>query len=402
MAEYEDREHYIPLRRGDLIEMVCGDPRATEDQEKLRSFCTLISSIYHFEYHERMEKLKNSYAPFDPDSQTTPLKTLEGPARDVVMDSFFEDLTKLMEKANYTEVDKQTIEAAMDGASDWGLDLDVNFDIFNKYALFVRGDRVGTRTKRHRFWLWKKVEKKVDLYQRAVLVLRFKEHKAVPEVVDTEGIYLKLIKDIPKADLEMIFPGGKIKMPKFTKGKLLVSLVGTVGYFIFAFGKAMLAAAAAAAAMTASGVAALFGPMSVLGGYAYKQWYGYNVTKQTYSKQLTESLYYQTLDNNNGVLTHLVDEAEEQECREAILAYWALLYYAPEQGWTTEQLDDYIELHLDNALNMKVDFEVDDALDKVLELGIVQKEGAMLKAVPLDQALERLDYKWDNYFQYNV
>ena len=65
-----------------------------------------------------------------------------------------------------------------------------------------------------------------------------------------------------------------------------------------------------------------------LGGYGYKQYAGYQITKQTYSKMLTESLYYQNLDNNAGVFHRLLDAAEEQECREAVLAYFFLWRFA--------------------------------------------------------------------------
>ena len=47
-------------------------------------------------------------------------------------------------------------------------------------------------------------------------------------------------------------------------------------------------------------------------GYSYKSWATYKSTKEKYSLNLTQSLYYQNLDNNAGVLTHLMDEAEEQ------------------------------------------------------------------------------------------
>src|SRR5437868_3174186 len=54
----------------------------------------------------------------------------------------------------------------------------------------------------------------------------------------------------------------------------------------------------------------------------------------------TRSLYFQTLDSNAGVLMRLLDEAEEQECRETLLAYFCLWKYAPAQGWTAAHLDD--------------------------------------------------------------
>ena len=111
------------------------------------------------------------------------------------------------------------------------------------------------------------------------------------------------------------------------KLKLSGSLVGTFGYGIFTlFGK-LVAAFYAIIQVTATFAVsalefALFAPLFVLFGYGYKQWHGYQVTKQSYAKMLVESLYYQNLDNNAGVITQLVDEAEEQECRETILAYY--------------------------------------------------------------------------------
>ena len=60
----------------------------------------------------------------------------------------------------------------------------------------------------------------------------------------------------------------------------------------------------------------------------------YQSTRQAYHLMLTQSLYYQNLDNNAGVLTRLLDEAEEQECREVLLGYYCLWKYGPEQGWT--------------------------------------------------------------------
>ena len=145
----------------------------------------------------------------------------------------------------------------------------------------------------------------------------------------------------------------------------------------------------------------LWGPFLLLGGYAYKQYSGYQVTKQTYSKMLTESLYYQSLDNNLGVITQIMDEAEEQECRETMLAYYYLWKHAPAEGWSSEQLDDYVEMELEGKLNLKVDFEVDDALAKLETLEIVTRHGDKYRVIALEKALERLDYRWDHYFEYN-
>jgi hypothetical protein len=405
MAEYADREHYIPLRKGDLVELLCtekGMPPA--ERAPLQQFCTLISAVFHFEYLDRLEKLKDAFADFDPDTQTKPLKPLTLEQREKQLDQLFEEFRSLMERANFKRLTEDDVKAATEGgASDWGINMEVDFDVFERLELFHRGDGLVKRTKKHPIFFWKKVEKKVDCYGRLVLMMKLRPHKRLGDFVDTKAVFLKLFKDIPKLDLEMVLPGTRIQMPKGQKGKLGISLFGTLGYAIVKTWTAITAAFGAVvkgALVTAGNVA--WGPFLLLGGYGYKQYAGYQITKQKYSKMLTESLYYQNLDNNAGVMTRLLDEAEEQECREAILAYYCLWRFGPPQGWTAEQLDDYVEMWLEGPpINLKVDFEIGDALEKVERLGVVVKQGSFYKAVPLPVALEKLDYRWDNYFQYN-
>ena len=69
----------------------------------------------------------------------------------------------------------------------------------------------------------------------------------------------------------------------------------------------------------AAGIYGILAVVGVTAGYGVKSFFGYLRTKQKYQLNLTESLYYQNLDNNAGVLCRLLDEAEEQENREAVL-----------------------------------------------------------------------------------
>jgi hypothetical protein len=403
MAEYADREHYIPLRKSDLVELLCRDKQMPRtDVPDFKQFCVLISSVFHFEYLQKLESLKDLFAPFDPDTQTRLLQDPGKDERERLMNRLFEEFNQLMERANFKKLTKDDVIAAVEGgASDWGINMNVNFDVFEHLELYIRGEGRTKRHRRHKVWFWKTIEVPVDTYQRVALAVKLKPHKRLPKSIDTRGVFFKLFKDIPKLDLEMILPGTTIQMPSSQRSKFGATLLGTIAYAVYKVWFDLIGfAAALGKGLMFAGQAAVM-PIAILGGYGYKQYAGYQVTRQTYAKMLTESLYYQTLDNNAGVLTHILDEAEEQECREAILAYYCLLRFAPEQGWTPEQLDDYVELYLEGMANLKVDFEIGDAIDKVERLGIVTKTGKMYRAIPLPQALEKLDYRWDNYFQYN-
>src|SRR5207237_10366061 len=87
--------------------------------------------------------------------------------------------------------------------------------------------------KKHPIFFWKKTEKSVDSYGRLVLMLKLRPHKRLGPNANTQGVYFKLFKDIPKLDLEMILPGARLQMPRAQKGKLGASLLGTVGYGIY-------------------------------------------------------------------------------------------------------------------------------------------------------------------------
>ncbi len=65
------------------------------------------------------------------------------------------------------------------------------------------------------------------------------------------------------------------------------------------------------------------------------------------------------------------------------------------------QLDDYVEMYLEGSAGLKVDFEIGDALAKLERMRIVHKSGDYYRAVPLEKALEMLDWTWDNVFKYN-
>ena len=120
MAEYADREHYIPLRKSDLVALLCRDkqmPRA--EAADFKQFCVLISAVFHFEYLEKLEHLKDRFAPFDPDTETKPLQDPGRDEREAMLEPLFNDFASLMERANFKRLTEDDVRHAIDsGASD--------------------------------------------------------------------------------------------------------------------------------------------------------------------------------------------------------------------------------------------------------------------------------------------
>src|ERR1700675_244539 len=102
MAEYKDREHYIPLRKSDLVDMLCRDLGANRDAaQNFRQLGDLISATFHYEYYKLLDELKDEYAPFDPDSVTTTVVPLSAEQKDRKLGKLFDRLLLLMERANF-------------------------------------------------------------------------------------------------------------------------------------------------------------------------------------------------------------------------------------------------------------------------------------------------------------
>ncbi|MCZ2340985.1 MAG: DUF3754 domain-containing protein [Bacteroidales bacterium] len=406
MSEHADREHFIPIRVSDLVQFLCEehgpqcDQKLTsEQQQQFRQFADAAASHIHAVYLEQLKRLKEAYAPFDPDADTRSLQSLSAAERVIRLQELFADMVQLLERANYTRLSRDAIAGIAAGASGWGVDMEINWDCFDQFELFIRGKGNGKRTRR-KWYRWFRTEQvSVPTFQRIAMMLKQKPHKYLGADADTQNVFMKLFKDIPQMDVEMLFPGTRLKMPMLERLKLGGSTLSSVGYVIWklqTFSIGILTGIFTGAIGLAT-VIALYTPLALLIGYGYKTYSYFQVTKQTYQLQLTQSLYYQNLDNNAGVLYRLLDEAEEQEIREVLLAYFYLWRYAGDHGWTAAELDDYIELDLERRLNLSVDFEIADALRKLSLAGIVTETAGRYRVLPIAEAQDRLDDIWEKY-----
>ena len=111
-------------------------------------------------------------------------------------------------------------------------------------------------------------------------------------------------------------------------------------------------------------------------------------------------MYFKGLANNSSVLSVVVDMAEEQEVKEAILAYTVLVMNQP-NTFTEDSLDQYIESWLMNSFGVDIDFEVDDALAKLDRMRLLStNESGLLSVKDIQDTLLLLDDYWDNLYDF--
>ncbi len=397
MAEHVDREAYIPLRRADLVELLGHDPvMSGEERTTLRQLAELMAAHFHHEHHLVLDRLKCSYAPFDPDQDTVELKERSAEEKQKKLNDLFEEFDRLLMRANFRRMTQDELMETFKIISAWGIKMEVDLDVFERLEVYARGERQTHRPIRLWKKFWKTIELSVDVYSRLVIIVKFKQTPQGAENICTEDVFLKIFKDIPKADLEMLLPGARVRFNSLDRGRIGFPII--TGLLITGWN---IIKTSVLGLVTGGGTLMLWGVAAGTFGYGYRTYYNYNWTKTRYNLRLTRNLYYQNLDNNAGVLFRLIDEAEEQECREALLAYFMLWKYSGSEGWTLEELDDHVEHYLNKHVGLKIDFEIKDAMAKMERFQLVEKVGEdRYRSIAPNLALKRLDDVWDSHFQY--
>jgi uncharacterized protein DUF3754 len=402
MGSFPDREHYIPIRASDVVDYLSGEmsphgqPLLTPDEQAaFRRFARSVSGHVHSIYLGEIRRLKEEYSSFDPDPDPLPLVPLTEEQRARQLDKLFGTFVHLMSRANYVRLSREEMERIMRGATEWGVDMDIAWDAFERVEVFYRGKGIGRRVSRTWRNFWRKREVDVPTFSRVAVMFKQRPHKRLGEAPDTRSVYLKLFKDIPQVDVEMLLPGGRIRMPGLERLKLGGTITSSVAYV--AWKLSTFPIVQLVGGLATSTLWLLYAPIALILGYGYKTWYSFQVSRQTYTLQLTQSLYYQNLDNNGGVMFRLLDEAEEEETREVLLAYFYLWRYAGEDGWTAGELDDFIEAALEKRLGVQIDFEIDDSMSKLKRMGLVTETDGRFHAVAMTAAQRRLDHLWDRY-----
>lgn len=396
MADHIDREHYIPLRVSDLIAFLTdgkgtkveSPPLSQSEAEDFQRLSLLVTQYYHLFFNAQLQRMKDAFAPFDPDAETVSLADLQTEQRTAAIERLFRDTHSILERANYVHLTRHEIEQIMQGASDWGLEMDVSWEVFERIEVYYRGDTIGKRTRRKWWKLWRREELDVPEFNRLILILKLKKHKRLRSDTDTENIFIKLFKDMPKNDLEMVLPGTRVRLSRIDKGLIFYPLVMGCSIVMYAVLNSIFEFRNFLSGIFS--VALTWSLAVAFAGYAYRSYYAYTVKKTAYSLQLTESLYFQSLDSNAGVFFRIFDEAEEQETREVLLAYFYLWQHGGEKGLTSKELDDLIEKDIEQKLKLKIDFEIMDALIKLERHTLVERDDTRFRAVPLDQAITRM------------
>lgn len=433
------RETFIPCSRTDLVELCLQEGRLTgEEARKFRAFAELLAVYYHFRFYQLEKRLKQNYAPFDPDADQMTEIVAPAEQRQAMEKQVVKTLGRVLRRANYIPLDDVTLRQAMTHVSLINLRTRVDFADFEQMLFYHRGKMTTTVAVKR--WFWTKTIT-VDVFTRAVLLLKFKEaayfqakKRRLPQLNFVPGrMNIYLYKNIPQNDLELLFPNVQVGMtwldrllflgPALWAGasmlfKISSSILLIWGLILFfLLGPEFAHTVGVTEAQIHNMTPALLAVLSVsmaLGGFAFHQYNGYKNKRLKFLKDVTDTLFFKSLGANDTVFHTLIAAAEEEETKEALLVYYHLLTQ-PEKV-TPAQLDAQIERWLQQKLGIEADFDMQQSAQHLqdlccemptanaaepqrLQLLTLDEEG-YCHILPLNLARQVIDQIWDSADQF--
>jgi len=221
------------------------------------------------------------------------------------------------------------------------------------------------------------------------------------------AVLIKSFRNIPSHDLNALFPNARVVLslndklmlsgPALVAGiPILLKLASTITVLFLAIG-IYFGIAASVGGEEAAGATAALSALVALGGFIARQWLRYQRQSLKHQTQLAEHIYYRNVANNAGVFDSMIAAAEDQQCKEAFLAFYFLSIAASAPA--KAELERAIESWLRQTFGVDVAFKVDDALERLHRLGLLQRNGERLSVLPLDAALDKLDRIWADFFR---
>ena len=415
---FKERARFIPVSRNALIQALSAPEHwpgfAAGDVKTCFNF---MAEWRHLTYASREQDLIESYLPFNPDRDISDTALTADAQDGRHKQAFIAALRQMLERANFDEIPRGQLQDIIDEFDPYGLELDVDLSEFDDILVFVRGaDKVDVKpdfisrvrgrkpitvavfVRVFLMFTLKHIEDRIKAVMIAERVsetkarkIVAKQRKMMPADVDDTHIYIKMFKDVPRPDLEIMFPNTRVLLRPADKITIGASASGGIG-----MGVVSIVTKAVAAALSPIGAA-----LAVLGlaGAASQQVAQVMNRRARYMLKMTRNLYFQNLSNNQGALAFLTERAEEEDIKEELLLYALLAktnVLRSELGEAQTAIEEFLAEHF----KVRVSFDTEDALERLMATGLVveHSDGALVAMSPAT-ACERITSLWQDYLE---
>ena len=413
-AARDQRDRVIPLRKSDVIDGLIAEGRLDEaDQARFRQLARMLGAILHYEYLGELDRLRETYFYFDPEidpHEFGSAKNLSAAYRELS-----DEFVRVLTEANFIEISHEEITQAFAEGARVRVKIKAPVEDYRDVRMFRRGHHTETIEVPAWFGLRRR-PLEIMVYDDVVLMVATKPdgmttddaRRALSSArrggqkIRSGAVLFKYFRHIARADLKALFPNVRVVrslMDHLTLGvpailggvPILIKLASTMTVLFLVAGFYLGLSGTLHDKDVEQALAALSGLLA-LGAFLLRQWGNFHRQSLVHQKQLTDNIYYRNVNNNSGIFTYLIGEAEDQDWKEVLLAYYGLLTEA--EPVASAELDARIEGLLARALGVSADFEIDHALSRLKGYDLVIETDGGLVAAPLSDALARLEREW--------
>ena len=408
-------DRFIPIRKEDLLSALIkqGDLADPAERELFWRFARTLRTICHYEYSETLDRLRDDYYYFSPEiAGHTAVDRIKS---DCAYDDLIRSLDKVLKDANFEELPHEDVTEAHRKRT-VPVEVKAEHDDLREVRFYKRGRHVeqfevsqwfGLRRRKVETEVFDDIVFVVAMKTRAEIGSRrelriLKRRKIVPG-----SVLLKYFRNIACGDLYALFPNARVVMSNFDKAFLgvpaiaggipiLIKLYATISVLFLVAGVYFGGSGSVADVDMKGALAALMGIVA-LGGFAVRQWLKYQHQTLKYHMELTENIYFRNVNNNAGIFDYLIATAEDQETKEAALAYHFIrkAKVAP----TATEVANRIETWLVSNFTVNVDFKIANALETLNRFGLLRREGERLLVPSLEPAIAQLHQVWNRFFK---
>ncbi len=414
-AANEGGDKFIPIRKEDLLAALIkqGDFADSDECELFRRLARTLRTICHYEYSETLDRLRDDYYYFSP--EVAALATTDRAVSDRAYADLVQSLDKILKNANFEELPHDDVVEAHRNRAALRVEVKAPHDDFREVRFYRRGRHVEQFEVAEWFGLRRR-RVKSDVFDDVVLLVAMKTPAEIGSCRELRllnrrkivpgSVLLKYFRNIACGDLYALFPNARVVMSTFDKAFLglpaiaggipiLLKLYATISVLFLVAGIFLGGSKSVADTDMKTAFAALMGIVA-LGGFATQQWLKYQHRSLKYHMELTDNIYYRNINNNAGVFDYIIGTAEDQETKEAMLAYH-FVRTAPSPP-TAAELARRIEAWLSKTFGINLDFEITNALATLERFGLLRREEGRLFVSPLDGAIAQLHRVWENFF----
>jgi hypothetical protein len=229
-------DRFIPVRKSDILSALCeqGEFLTDDEREKFRQLWQMLTSIYHYEYFDLLERLRHDYHYFNP--EIVPHMAQEPTLIDRSYADLLQSLEKVLKSANFTELPHDEVSAARRRHTLLRLEIRAPLDDFRDVRFYRRGRH--TEQLEVRDWFgWRRRRVEVEVYDDVVLVVAMKSHAEIAsrrELRTLErrkiipgSVLLKYFRNIASSDLHALIPNARVVMSN--RDKIILGVPAIAG-----------------------------------------------------------------------------------------------------------------------------------------------------------------------------